>query len=380
MANEVRKKIVFQDGSEYYGYGFGADSERVCEIVFDTAMAGYQEMMSDLSFTDKIVVMTYPLIGNYGVADEDFEAKVSTLGGLVVREYNDIPSNFRYTKTLSEEMEENHIPGIWGVDTREITRKIRDNGSSRVILTNADVPTEKAIEIIKNTPVTTNAVEKVSCKKRWYSRTTNAKYNVVAIDCGIKLNIIRLLNARGCNVTVVPFNTSAKEIIKMNPDGVVVSNGPGSPEDVAAIVDVLKELKGKFPIFGIGLGNLVLAAAYGAKSDKLKFGHHGGNHPVMNVETGKVITVSQSQDYTLNEESLKSTELKITHRDILDKTVEGIENDKDKVVEEINSYHKLDLYTNKDLHDIADKTPREDEINDYLYTKNYENDGRDFDI
>ena len=331
MANEVRKKIVFQDGSEYYGYGFGADSESVCEIVFDTAMAGYQEMMSDLSFTDKIVVMTYPLIGNYGVADEDFEAKVSTLGGLVVREYNDIPSNFRYTKTLSEEMEENHIPGIWGVDTREITRKIRDNGSSRVILTSADVPTEKAIEIIKNTPASTNAVEKVSCKKRWYSRTTNAKYNVVAIDCGIKLNIIRLLNARGCNVTVVPFNTSANEIIKMNPDGVVVSNGPGSPLDVASIVDVLKELKGKFPIFGIGLGNLLLAAAYGAKSDKLKFGHHGGNHPVMNVETGKVITVSQSQDYTLNEESLKSTELKITHRDILDKTVEGVENESDKV-------------------------------------------------
>ncbi|MBE6748879.1 MAG: glutamine-hydrolyzing carbamoyl-phosphate synthase small subunit [Ruminococcaceae bacterium] len=331
MASEVRKKIVFEDGSEYSGYGFGADCERVCEIVFNTAMAGYQEMMSDLSFTNKIVVMTYPLIGNYGVADEDFEAKASTLGGLVVREYNDIPSNFRYTKTLSEEMEENHIPGIWGVDTREITRKIRDNGSQRVILTNADVPTEKAIEIIKNTPVETNAVEKVSCKKRWYSRTTNAKYNVVAIDCGVKLNIIRLLNARGCNVTVVPFNTSAKEIIKMNPDGVVISNGPGSPLDVASIVDVVKELKGKFPLFGIGLGNLLIGAAYGAKAEKLKFGHHGGNHPVMNVETGKVITVSQSEDYTLNEASLNSTELKITHRDILDKSVAGVENEKDKV-------------------------------------------------
>ncbi len=330
MANEVRKKIVFEDGSEYFGYGFGADCERVCEIVFDTAMAGYQEMMSDLSFTDKIVVMTYPLIGNYGVADEDFEAKVSTLGGLVVREYNDIPSNFRYTKTLSEEMEENHIPGIWGVDTREITRKIRDNGSSRVVLTDASVPTEKAIEIIKNTPVENNLVEKVSCKKRWYSRTTNAKYNVVAIDCGIKLNIIRLLNNRYCNVTVVPFNTSAKEIIKMNPDGVVISNGPGSPEAVSSIVEVLKELKGKFPLFGIGLGTLLIGAAYGAKSKKLKFGHHGGNHPVMNAETGKVITVSQSQDYTLDEESIKSTELKVTHYDILDKTVEGVESAKDK--------------------------------------------------
>ncbi|MBR2876103.1 MAG: carbamoyl phosphate synthase small subunit [Clostridia bacterium] len=331
MANEVKKKIVFQDGSEYIGYGFGADCEKVCEIVFDTAMAGYQEMMSDHAFTNKIVVMTYPLIGNYGVADEDFEAKASTLGGIVVREYNDIPSNFRYTKTLSEEMEENHIPGIWGVDTREITRKIRDTGSQRVILTNADVPVEKAIEIIKNTPVDTDAVSKVSCKKRWYSRTTNAKYNVVAVDCGIKLNIIRLLNARGCNITVVPYNTSAKEIIKMNPDGVIISNGPGSPEDVSSIVDVLKELKGKFPLFGIGLGNLLIGAAYGAKADKLKFGHHGGNHPVMDVETGKVITVSQSEDYTLNEDSLKNTDLKITHRDILDKTVEGVENENDKI-------------------------------------------------
>lgn len=331
MANEVRKKIVFQDGSEFVGYGFGADTERVCEIVFNTAMAGYQEMISDPSFTNKIVVMTYPLIGNYGVADEDFEAKASSLGGLVVREYNDIPSNFRYTKTLSEEMEENHIPGIWGVDTREITRKIRDNGSQRVLLTNADVPTEKALEIIKNTPVETDAVAKVSCKKRWYSRTTNAKYNVVAVDCGIKLNIIRLLNARGCNVTVVPYNTSAKEIIKMNPDGVIISNGPGSPDDVSSIVEVVKELKGKFPLFGIGLGNLLIGVAYGAKADKLKFGHHGGNHPVMNVDTNKVLTVSQGEDYTLNEDSLKNTTLKITHRDILDKTVAGVENASEKV-------------------------------------------------
>lgn len=331
MANEVRKKIVFQDGSEFIGYGFGADTERVCEIVFNTAMAGYQEMISDPSFANKIVVMTYPLIGNYGVADEDFEAKASSLGGLVVREYNDIPSNFRYTKTLSEEMEENHIPGIWGVDTREITRKIRDNGSQRVILTNADVSTEKALEIIKNTPVETDAVAKVSCKKRWYSRTTNAKYNVVAVDCGIKLNIIRLLNARGCNVTVVPYNTSAKEIIKMNPDGVIISNGPGSPDDVSSIVEVVKELKGKFPLFGIGLGNLLIGVAYGAKADKLKFGHHGGNHPVMNVDTNKVLTVSQGEDYTLNEDSLKNTTLKITHRDILDKTVAGVENASEKV-------------------------------------------------
>ncbi len=331
MASEVRKKIVFPDGTEYSGYGFGADCEKVCEIVFNTAMAGYQELISDPAYWNKIVVMTYPLIGNYGIADEDFEAKISTVGGLVVREYNDIPSNFRYTKTLSEVMEENHIPGIYGVDTREITRKIRDNGSVKVLFTNEDTPTEKAVEIINNTPDSTDDVEKVSCKKRWYARTTNAKYNVVAIDCGIKLNIIRLLNERSCNVTVVPFNTSAKEIIKMNPDGVVISNGPGKPENVSSIVEVIKELKGKFPLFGIGLGHLLIGSAYGADSDKMKVGHHGENHPVKNVDTGKVITTTQGHDYNLNEASLKNTDLKITYRNILDNTVEGTSCEKDKV-------------------------------------------------
>ena len=150
MANEVRKKIVFQDGSEFVGYGFGADSERVCEIVFNTAMAGYQEMVSDPSFANKIVVMTYPLIGNYGVADEDFEAKASSLGGLVVREYNDIPSNFRATKTLAEVMEDYKIPGIYGPDTRELTRKIRDNGTCKVLFTSVDTSKEKALEILDN--------------------------------------------------------------------------------------------------------------------------------------------------------------------------------------------------------------------------------------
>ncbi|MBQ7654081.1 MAG: carbamoyl phosphate synthase small subunit, partial [Clostridia bacterium] len=178
MAKKADCKIVLEDGSEYFGFSFGFRTQKVCEIVFNTSMVGYQEIVSDPSYTDQMVVMTYPLIGNYGVTDEDYETKVPTIGGLIVREYNDFPSNFRYTKTLAEIMEENEIPGISGVDTRKITRSIRDLGSRRVIITDADTPVEEALEIIKNTPIPHDAVSRVCCKKRWYSRTANPQFNV----------------------------------------------------------------------------------------------------------------------------------------------------------------------------------------------------------
>ena len=325
------KKIVLEDGQEYFGYGFGADVESVCEIVFNTSMVGYQEIISDPSYTYQMVVMTYPLIGNYGIADEDFETKQPTIGGLVVRDYNDMPSNFRYTKTLSEILEENNIPGIYGVDTRKITRSIRDYGSRRAIITDFNTPKEKALEILKNTPVPTDAVAKVSCKKRWYSRTSNHKYNVVAIDCGIKLNIIRSLNAKGCNVTVVPYNTTAEEIEFMKPDGVFLSNGPGNPEDVVTVIEAVRKLKGKYPIFGICLGHQMISLAYGAKTYKLKFGHRGGNHPVKNLKTGKIEITSQNHSYAVDENSLNGTGLRVTHTNLLDQTVEGVECQKDRV-------------------------------------------------
>ena len=223
----IDRKIVLEDGSEYYGYGFGSYTDRVCEIVFNTSMVGYQEIVSDPSYTDQMVVMTYPLIGNYGITDDDFECKNPSLGGLIVYDYNDMPSNFRYTKTLSELLEENGIPGISGVDTRKLTRSIRDLGSRRVLITSPDIPAEVAVEIIKNTAVAHDAVSRVSCKKRWYSRTSNPQFNVVAIDCGMKLNIVRSLNKFGCNVVVVPYDTPAEEIEFMKPDGVFLSNGPG---------------------------------------------------------------------------------------------------------------------------------------------------------
>ena len=331
MAERKMKKLVTEDGAVYTGYGFGFDGERVCELVFNTSVVGYQEIISDPSYTYQAVVMTYPLIGNYGIADEDYETKVPTIGGLIVREYNDLPSNFRYTKTLSEVMEEYRIPGIEGIDTRKLGRSIRDLGSRRGIITDIDTPDEKALQIISETPVPHDAVSRVSCKKRWYSRTANAKYNVVAIDCGIKHNIIRSLNARGCNVTVMPYNTSAEDVIKCKPDGIFLSNGPGDPEDVTPVIELVRQLKGKYPIFGICLGHQMISLALGAETYKLKFGHRGGNHPVKNLETGKIEITSQNHSYAVREESLKGTGLTVTHKNILDNTVEGVKDEKDMI-------------------------------------------------
>jgi carbamoyl-phosphate synthase small subunit len=325
------RKIVLEDGKEYVGYGFGSRQDRVCEIVFNTSMVGYQEIVSDPSYTDQMVVMTYPLIGNYGITDDDFECKNPSLGALVVHDYNDAPSNFRYTKTLSELLEENGIPGISDVDTREITRSIRDFGSRRALITSSQTSLEEALAILRATPVPHDAVSRVSCKKRWYSRTANPQYNVVAIDCGIKLNIIRSLNAFGCNVTVVPYNTSAETIEFMRPDGVFLSNGPGDPEDVPEVIETVRRLRGKYPIFGICLGHQIISLAYGAKTYKLKFGHRGGNHPVKNLLNGKIEITSQNHSYAVDEESVANTDLTVTHLNLLDHTVEGVENVSDRI-------------------------------------------------
>ncbi|MBQ4088228.1 MAG: glutamine-hydrolyzing carbamoyl-phosphate synthase small subunit [Clostridia bacterium] len=330
MEKNFDRKIVFEDGSEILGYGFGAASDRVCEIVFNTSMVGYQEIISDPACTHQLVVMTYPLIGNYGIADEDFEAKVPTIGGLVVRDYNDMPSNFRYTKTLSEILEENDIPGIYGVDTRKLMCSIRDGGSKKVFITNVNTVKEDALKILASVDIPKNAVESVSCKKRWYSRTSNHKYNVVAIDCGIKNSSIKSLNMRGCNVTIVPFSTTPEEIEFMKPDGLFLSSGPGNPEDAGVVTETLKALKGKYPIFGVGLGMQLLALSYGAKTYKLPAGHGGANYPVRTLETGKLDIVTQHHSFAVCEDSLKNTGLTVTHKNIMDGSVEGVAAKEDK--------------------------------------------------
>ena len=325
------RKIVFEDKTEYYGYGFGSDNDVIAEVVFNTSMAGYQEIVSDLSYTDQAVVMTYPLIGNYGMTDEDYECRNPGIKGMIVYDYNDSPSNFRYTKTLSEYLEENGVAGISGIDTRKLTKAIRDGGTRRIIITNADTPVEKAVEKIRSTPVPHDQVRRAACKKRWYSRTSNPDFNVVAVDCGIKLNIVRSLSRHGCNVTVVPFDTPASEIEFMKPDGIFISNGPGDPTDVPEVIETVQQLRGKYPIFGICLGHQIISLAYGAQTYKLKFGHRGGNHPVMDLHTGKITVTSQNHSYAVAKESVEGTGLAVTHINLLDDTVEGIECKKDMI-------------------------------------------------
>ncbi len=324
------KKLVLENGHEFPGYGYGANVERVCEIVFNTSVVGYQEIFSVPPNIDQKVVIAYPLIGNYGITDEDFEAKVPQIGGMVVRECNESPSNFRYTKTFSETLEEQGIPCLAGVDTRQIVRIIRDEGVQRAAIVNIDTTKEQALEMIKNTPQPTSQVQKVSCRKRWFSRTANHKYDVVAVDCGIKNNIIRQFNNRGCNVTIVPYTTTLEEIKAFNPDAILISNGPGNPNELQEVIELIKSVKGEIPVLGISLGMELIALAYGAKVQKMKCGHHGGS-AVRCLESGRIDLTSQNHGYAVDAESLKGTKLAITHENVLDGTVEGIGCKADKV-------------------------------------------------
>ena len=324
MESVKARKLVLASGSEYYGEGFGSDRDSVCEVVFNTSMAGYQEIVSDPSYTDQAVCMTYPIIGNYGITDEDYETKTPTIGALIVRDYNDNPSNFRYTKTLGELMQEYNIPGLAGVDTRRLTREIRSAGSQKGLICSADMPIEAAMELLAETELRHDQVRRVSCAKRWYSRTSNHKYTVVAVDCGIKLGMVKALNARGCNVTVVPYNTTAEEIDFMKPDGILLSNGPGDPEDVPEVVETVRALRGRYPIMGICLGHQMIALAHGARTYKLKFGHRSGNHPVRELATGHIEMTSQNHSYAVDPDSLAGTGLEVTHINLLDNTVEGL--------------------------------------------------------
>ena len=327
MRPEYDRKIVLEDGQEYYGYGFGADGDALCEIVFNTSMAGYQEILSDPSDTDQAVVMTYPLIGNYGMAEEDYETKIPTIGALIVREYHDRPSNFRSTETLGAVMERFGIPGIHGIDTRMLVRSIRDHGSRKAYITDVIRPKSDCLRILQEREMSHDQVARVSSSAVRVAPADPAigeRFRITAIDCGMKENIVRSLNRRGVTVTVVPWNTSAEEILATDPDGIFLSNGPGDPEDVPETIATARELIGKRPVFGICLGHQIIALALGAKTYKLKFGHRGGNHPVMDLITGRIEITAQNHSYAVDEASLAGTGLAVTHRNLLDGTVEGL--------------------------------------------------------
>ncbi len=331
MQLDFNRKLILEDGSEYYGYAFGDTTEKICEIVFNTSPVGYQEILSDPSYTYQAVVMAYPLIGNYGIAEDDFETQTPTIGALIVRDYNDTPSNFRSVRTLSDVCKEYGVPGICGIDTRKLVRSIRDLGSRKVLITNVNTSLEEGLKKIREYEQPKDAVEKVSCKEINRYLVQNGKYHVVAIDCGMKQNIVRSMIQKGCNVTVVPYNVSPQKIEQLKPDGIFISNGPGDPADVVPVIETIKSLRGRYPMFGICLGHQMIALAYGAKTYKLKFGHRGGNHPVKNRKNGKIEITSQNHSYAVEEDSLQNTPLTVTHSNILDNTIEGMECAEDKV-------------------------------------------------
>lgn len=334
----MKAKLILEDGSIFEGKSFGYEPEdksftHIGEIVFNTSMAGYQEILTDPSYTHQIVTMTYPLIGNYGVNTEDVESKNVHVEGFIVREYQPFISNFRANKTLGDYLKENKIPGIEGIDTRRLTRHIREQGALRGIISFDENGTNQdLIEKVQAFPVMEgkNLAKQVSCTEPYQFTDVQPKealYNIVAIDLGIKTNILRMLAQRGCSITVVPYNYPVESILKLNPDGIFLSNGPGDPAAVDETIEILKQLMGKKPIFGICLGHQLICHALGAKTYKLKFGHHGGNHPVQNLASKNIEITSQNHGFSVDPHTLPA-DVEVSHINLNDDTVEGIRHKK----------------------------------------------------
>ena len=348
-----RAILVLRDGTVYEGFSFGAETDTYGEVVFNTSMIGYQEILTDPSYAGQIVLPTYPLIGNYGINELDIESRKIQVRGFVVREECIEPSHYLSGSTLHEYLLKNNIPGIWGVDTRSITRKLRNHGVMMGYISTTHTPTQ-AVEELNKMPdygsidfvkdITTDRIyqwglpcKSCSLKEKCNSHDENPlyrcgskslkrktpQYNIVAFDCGLKYNILRQLCQRGCSMTVVPCTTRASDIIKMKPDGILLSPGPGDPALLRYAIDTVRELAGFKPIMGICLGNQLIAHAFGGKTFKLKFGHRGGNHPVREIATGRAHITAQNHGYAVDADTLPDC-LEITHINLNDGTVEGL--------------------------------------------------------
>ena len=312
--------LVLENGTVFEGKPFGAARDTLGELVFTTGVVGYLETLTDPSYAGQIITQTYPLIGNYGVIPEDFEGDTTAMG-YVVREWSAAPSNFRSQGNIDAFLKERNIPGICGVDTRQLTRILREEGVMNAAICHA-VPED--LGFIRDYAVR-GVVAACSCRERSvHPAAGETKHRVALMDYGAKHNIIRELNARGCEVTVLPYDTTAEEILALKPDGLMLSNGPGDPAENTGCIAELRKLTGKLPIFGICLGHQILSLAYGAKTYKLKFGHRGGNHPVRDLETGRIEITSQNHSYAVDEASLAGTPLTATHVNLLDHTIEGV--------------------------------------------------------
>jgi len=322
--------LVLEDGSVYEGYSFGAEVSAYGEVVFNTSMVGYQEMLTDPSYAGQIVVPTYPLIGNYGINKQDFESNKIQVRGFVVRENCHQPNHYLSTTTLHQYLAESGIPGISGVDTRALTRRLRTFGVMMGIITSDSSP-EEALAKLKELPSygSTDFVRQVTTDTayEWEPELTQeasqSLCKIVVLDLGLKYSILRILRRMGCTITVAPATMSAEEILRLKPDGILLSPGPGNPEVLDYIVDTIKELIGQKPIMGICLGNQLIARAFGARTFKLKFGHHGGNHPVQDLSDGRIHITAQNHGYAVDADSLKN-ELEVTHINLNDGTVEGL--------------------------------------------------------
>ena len=329
--------LVLEDGTVFEGKSFGASKTSEGEVVFNTSITGYQEILTDPSYYGQMVAMTYPLIGNYGVNEKDFEGVRPFLSAFIVKEYSRVHSNYRSSGSLGDFLKKHGIIGIEGIDTRKLVRHIREQGSMNAVISTEtdDIEALKKQAAAIKSLVGQDSVQHVTCKEpyEWteggwqlpdnYGKLENPKYHIVAVDFGIKRNILRNFVDLGCKVTVVPASTSFEAIEALKPDGVFLSNGPGDPEAVTYGIDLTKKLIGKYPVFGICLGNQILGLALGGKTYKLKFGHHGGNQPVMDLATGKVEITAQNHCFAVDVESM-GDQVEISHINLNDKTMEGL--------------------------------------------------------
>ena len=337
----MKAKLALENGKVFTGINFGAEGEVFGEVVFNTSLTGYQEILTDPSYRGQIVTMTYPLIGNYGVNVDDNESSKPQVSGFIVRENSKIFSNYRADISLSDYLKKNNIIAIEEIDTRMLTKMIRSVGALRGVISTIDLDDESLIAKAKNSNSMNglDLAKVVSCKEKYFwsdidktpfalkiknRKNGNDKiFNVVAYDFGIKQNILRRLTSYGCNVTIVPASFPASEVLKLNPDGIFLSNGPGDPDAVKYGIENIKMLVGKKPIFGICLGHQLLALALGGKTYKLKFGHRGGNHPVKNLITNEIEITSQNHGFAVDWDSMKNLDVELTHLNLNDKTVEG---------------------------------------------------------
>lgn len=336
----MNARLVLQDGSLFRGKSFGAPGTSSGEIVFNTSMTGYQEILTDPSYCGQIVTMTYPLIGNYGVNEQDTESWEPQVAGFVVKEYSRLKSNFRASGSLGDYLMHNGIVGVEGLDTRAITRRLRIVGAMPGLVSTEDFSDEELVRMAQELPgmAGQNLVPNVTCKKafewtegfnsEFYAKPAHAgkrAWRVAALDYGIKRNILRWLVECGCRVTVMPAGTTAEQVLEFDPDGVFLSNGPGDPEVVLTAIEAIRGLVGKKPLFGICLGHQLTGLAFGAKTFKLKFGHRGANQPVKDLRTGKVSITSQNHGFAVDPNGLDKLGLEVTQINLNDDTVEGLQ-------------------------------------------------------